>query len=251
MNVLVADRFITPCLEVYGEYCPDEWRMLDQIIKPGMTVVEAGANIGAHTVPMARKCAPGTLYAFEPQREVLAVLIDNLRLNAITNVSVRPAGTGDVVGVAFVPPLNYGEAGNFGGVSLQVESGGYPVRVQPIDDLNLTACGLLKIDVEGAELATLRGAAETISRCRPVIYVENDRAASQQALISWLSERGYALHWHAPALVKVDNFNRVTTNVFGSRLISINMLCIPDERATVIQGLEKVDPRDWRSPKGR
>jgi len=251
MRGLAGDRFITRCLDVYGEYSRQEWLLLDQLTKSGMTVVEAGSNIGVHTVPMARKCAPGLLYAFEPQREILALLIENLRLNAIHNVKVLPSATGAEVGVAFVPPLDYGATNNFGGVSLRSGGDGYEVRVQPIDDLQLTQCGLLKIDVEGAELATLRGAMNTIRRCRPILYVENDRPEHQQEIISALSEADYNLYWHAPPIVDAQNFNNVQENVFGQRFISINMLCLPAEREMIVRNYERIDPQNWRSPKGR
>jgi FkbM family methyltransferase len=251
MKGLASDRFITPCLDVYGEYSRQEWLLLDQLIKPGMTIVEAGSNIGVHTVPMARKCAPGILYAFEPQREVLTLLIENLRMNAISNVKVLPSATGSEVGVAIVPLLDYAEANNFGGVSLRSEGEGYEVRVQPIDDLQLAHCGLIKIDVEGAELPTLRGAMDTIARCRPVVYIENDRQEHQQAIISALSEVDYELYWHAPPIVDAQNFNDVQENVFGQRFISINMICLPAERQIIVQDHERIDPRNWRSPKGR
>ena len=55
---LVGDRYITRSLEVYGEFSGAEWALFAQVVKPGMTVVEVGANIGAHSVPLARACFP-------------------------------------------------------------------------------------------------------------------------------------------------------------------------------------------------
>lgn len=61
MLALKTDLYVTRSLEFYGEYCPDEWRMLKQLIRPGITVVEVGANMGTHSVDMARACAPGAV----------------------------------------------------------------------------------------------------------------------------------------------------------------------------------------------
>lgn len=41
-----------------------------------------------------------------------------------------------------------------------------------IDDLALPTCGLIKLDLEGAEMPALRGAVETLKRCRPVVIAE-------------------------------------------------------------------------------
>lgn len=248
MLSLKNDVYITRSLEVYGEYCPDEWRLLKQIIRPGMVVVEVGANIGSHSVDMARACAPGRFYAFEPQPRIFQILCANLALNDIGNALAYPEGCGETEGEAVVPVVDYSGRGNFGGVSLRsAEDEGIKVRVRPLDDLELPACGLLKIDVEGFEPQVLRGARRTIARCRPVIYVENDRASQQQEVISLVSEMDYRLYWHTPGLFSPDNFKGVHDNVFG-QVASLNMLCIPVERRTHVTDLKPIYPANWTPP---
>src|SRR5450432_2523093 len=87
---LVGDRYITGSLERYGEFSPGEWELFAQLVKPGMTVVEAGANIGSHSVALARACFPGPLYLFEPQHRVFQILCANLALNGIGNAIAYP-----------------------------------------------------------------------------------------------------------------------------------------------------------------
>lgn len=248
MLALRSDVFIARSLEVYGEYCPGEQQLFQRIIRPGMTVVEAGANIGSHSVDMARACAPGRFYAFEPQPRVFQILCANLALNEVGNALAYPEALGEAEGWAVVPRADYGRPGNFGGVSLKADGAdGVRVRVSPLDGLALAELGLLKIDVEGFEAQVLRGAAATIARCRPIIYVENDRAEQQQELISLVAGYGYRLYWHKPALFDPGNFNGVQENIFGP-VVSLNMLCIPAERPIVVQGLEEIDPQAWRTP---
>jgi FkbM family methyltransferase len=253
MRALAGDQIITRCLETYGEFSRLEWRLLEQIVRPGMTVVEAGSNIGVHTIPLARACAPGTLYAFEPQAPVFALLCENLRANGLTNVLAQEAACGACIGTAGVPSLDYTAEANFGGVSLiQTGLSGHEVEVLPIDALNLAECGLLKIDVEGFEFEVISGALETIRRCRPIIYIENDREGHQQTILSSISNLGYHLYWHTPPVADEANFNGVQENIFGGLTIySINMLCVPSERGTFVKALEEIDPASWRSPKGR
>jgi FkbM family methyltransferase len=241
MLVLAGDLFVTPPLEKHGEYAPAEAAGLAQLIRPGMTVVEVGANIGAHTLQMARSCAPGRLYAFEPQQRVFQLLCANLAMNAIGNVIAYPEACGEAEGRAVAPLLDYDGKANFGGVSL-LDAGaqGMPVRVVALDSLELPACGLIKIDAEGFEPQVLRGAAATIARCRPLIYTENDRADLQGEVIGLIDGMGYRMYWHTPALA--------ADGVFETRYVSINMLCVPNENPVKVEGLAPIDPTNWRSP---
>jgi FkbM family methyltransferase len=250
MMALAGDRYITGSLEAYGEFSAGEWELFEQVVKPGMTVVEIGANIGAHSVPLARRCFPGPLYLFEPQQRVFQILCANLALNDIRNAIAYPEACADTAGVVVVPPLNYSAEDNFGGISVRLESEGLKglrVRATPLDSLGLAACHVIKIDVEGFEAQVLRGAAETIRKHRPILYVENDRQAHQQEVISLIADMGYTLYWHLPPLFNAENFNGNSEDIFGT-IVSINMLCLPTERGDSVQGATPIDPSSWVCP---
>jgi len=250
MLALAGDRYISRSLELYGEFSPAEWRLLAQLVKPGMTVVEMGANIGAHSVALARACAPGPLYVFEPQQRVFQLLCANLALNGVRNAIAYPEAGGAADGVVLLPRLDYAAPFNFGGVSVTPEGpglSGVRVRATPLDSLDLAACHLIKVDVEGFEAQVLRGAVETIRRRRPVLYVENDRKSLQGELIELIASLGYRQYWHLPPLFSPDNFNGCREDAFGN-VVSVNMLCIPQERNTVVQEMELIDPANWTSP---
>jgi hypothetical protein len=83
------------------------------------------------------------------------------------------------------------------------------VPVRALDDFELQDVGFIKIDVEGYELATLRGADATIRRCRPNLLIEIDpQLLSEQqfaATFDWLTARGYRGHYlHEGQLVPCD-----------------------------------------------
>ena len=251
MWVLRGDRYITGCLEAYGEYCEAEADVFRQLVKPGMTVVEAGANIGTHTLMLAKACAPGRLIAFEPQQRVFQLLCANLAANGVGNVVALPEAMGAAAGTVRLPALDYGGANNFGAISVEAGDGdwaaGGAARMTPLDALRLSACHFLKIDVEGGETDALRGAAGVIARCRPVIYVENDRAEQQPVLIALLEKLGYDQYWHVAPLFNAGNFKGATEDVTGG-VISLNMLCMPKESPVSVTGFERIDPTGWRSP---
>jgi FkbM family methyltransferase len=247
MMALATDQYVGRALELYGEYGPIEWALLRQLIRPGMIVIEAGANMGTHSVDMARACAPGTFYAFEPQPRLFQILCGNLALNNIANARAYPEGLGEAEGEIGIGYPDYDNEGNFGGFSLDEHTGGVPVRVRTIDSLNLAQCGLIKIDVEGYEARVIRGAAETIRRCRPILYVENDRPAHQQEVIDAAAALDYRLYWHAPPLFSPRNFRGETHNIYG-QICSLNMLCLPRETGDMVDGEQEIDPADWTSP---
>jgi FkbM family methyltransferase len=236
----VHDKYIGRSLDLYGEFSEGEVEVFRQIVKPGAVILEVGANIGAHTVFLARAVAPeGRVFAFEPQRLVYQTLCANLALNSITNVSCWHAAVGRAAGEVLVPVLDYAQPNNFGGVSLGATREGEAVPVLTIDSLQLTRCALIKVDVEGMEREVLEGAVATIQRCKPLLYVENDRREKSAALIQTVDALGYALFWHRPPLFNPKNFAGNPDNVFG-RIISANMLCCPKGGPYRIQGFESV-----------
>jgi FkbM family methyltransferase len=235
------DIYIGRSLDLYGEFSEAEAALLRYLLKPGDVVIEAGANIGAHTLPLARMVGPaGAVYAFEPQRIVFQTLCANMALNSVTNAHCRHAALGDAAGEATVPELDYSTENNFGGLGLEGHSGGETVPVITVDSLGLKRCDLLKVDVEGMETAVLRSAGRMIEACAPVLYVENDRPNKSAELIGFIASLGYRMYWHKPPLYSTDNYFRNPTNVFGD-LVSANMLCLPARMEPPFPDLEPVE----------
>lgn len=221
------DRYIGRSLQVYGEFSEGECQVFRQFVRAGSTVVEVGANIGSHTVPLAQLVGGrGCVHAFEPQRIVYQNLCANLSLNSLTNVYAHQLAVSDRKGSLFVPNLDYGQVNNFGGLALGDYKSGEPVSMIPLDSLELPSVQLLKLDVEGMEYSVLMGARETIHRCRPILYVENDREEKSSQLIQAIDDLGYAMYWHIVPLFNRENFFGTKENIFGG-LVSKNMICIP------------------------
>jgi FkbM family methyltransferase len=237
----VNDIYIGRSLDLYGEYSQGETDLFLQFLRPGMAVVEVGANIGAHTVPLAQAVWPGgTVLAFEPQRLVFQTLCANLAVNSITNVDARLTAVGAAPGTLLVPILDCTLTNNFGGLGLGMHTVGEPVPVVTLDGLDLGRCDLLKVDAEGMEKDVLDGAAATLARHRPLLYVENDRPDKSAELIRAIHAQGYTMYWHRIYLFNSNNFAGNPEDVFGTTA-SQNMLCLPADKANVTaQGFEPV-----------
>lgn len=147
----------------------------------GSTVIDCGCYIGLHTVTMARAVGKeGRVVALDARAEAAAVCAANCELNALGNVTVLAKGVSDKPRTLFFPALpslrdNTPAAfDNPGGVALVAEplEDGVEVPCVSIDSLELTDVSMMKIDTEGGELPTIKGALDTISRCRPVMAVE-------------------------------------------------------------------------------
>ena len=239
------DIYIGRSLDLYGEYAELELQLLLRLIKPGDIVVDAGANIGAFSVPMARRVGPdGWVLAAEPQRLVHQALCANVAANGLVNVVTHWCGLGAAPGVAVVPPLDHGRDNNYGGVGLRAGGAGERVPVVSIDSLDLPACALIKADVEGMELDVLRGAANTIRQYQPRLFVENNGTERSPPLIGWLLEQGYRLYWHVTPLFNPGNFANAAEDVF-TNVLSTNMLCLPPRDTAEIRGMRAVSgPED-------
>ena len=181
--------------------------MFRQILRPGHVAVDVGAHIGAHTMPIAKAVRPGgAVLALEPQRIMFQTLCANVALNGLEKVDAQCAALGRKPGAIHAASIDYAFEGNFAGGALGTGKPGERVAVKILDSIGLIPCQFIKIDVEGMEGTVIAGAAQTIRRLRPLLYVENDRPDKSAALIQQLIDLGYRLHWLLPKLLNPGNF---------------------------------------------
>lgn len=234
------DIYVGGSLAAYGEFSYSETELFRQIVREGDIVVEVGANIGAHTVDLARMAGRyGQVHAFEPQRLVFQTLCANVALNQITNVYTYQVGVGSTAGEMHVPSVDPRERQNYGGIPLGSYDVAEPVRIVTLDSIDLPHCHLLKIDVEGMEAEVLQGAAKMIETYRPLMYVENDREENSHRLLSLIEGYSYTAYWHFARLYNAQNHAGNPEDLFPG-VTSINVLCIPSERPFNVSGATKV-----------
>lgn len=142
--------------------------LFPKYVKPGTTVIDAGAHIGTHTLALAKLAGPeGRVYAFEPQRKIYRELVYNMRLNRVSNVVPLRFALGDGAGVIEMARATVGNEG-----ATPVGLGGDQAELRSLDSFGFRNVSFMKIDVEGFEDLVLHGARETVRRNRPVILIE-------------------------------------------------------------------------------
>jgi FkbM family methyltransferase len=229
------DLYVGASVQRYGEFSEHEAELFRRLIPVGGVVIEAGANIGALTVPIAQHVGEsGRVYAYEPQRLAFQLLNANVALNSLTNVVTRQMALGAGDGTIFVPFLDPNATNNVGGVDLRQNYGDAPgevVSMAMLDDIPLRRLDFLKADVEGAELDVLMGARNLINAHHPVLYIEADRQDQLTALAHVLDRYGYGVHrmfLHQPPLYNPENWAGREGSIFVSNdkeICSFNWLC--------------------------
>jgi len=149
-----------------------EVRFLESIIRPGMKVIDVGANIGITSVTIARNIGKdGKLYSFEPVPHYFRILQQNLSSNGIENVEALPVALSDRIG-----ETEFYLKGLSSGVVFEKEDKKTRVSTVTIDSFlqqhEVERIDLINMDCEGSELLVLRGAKETLRRSKVKIFCE-------------------------------------------------------------------------------
>jgi FkbM family methyltransferase len=155
-------------LETYGEWAEAEVQLFSQIIRPTDTVVEVGANIGSHTLAMARLASEGRVHAFEPQPYVFSLLQKNILDNGLKNITLWNVAVGSEVGRVSMPYLsaNIYSPINFGAISIHTVAS----RRVGVPLLKMVLPGILWLDGECHENTsgwkhTIKFSANTTKEC--------------------------------------------------------------------------------------
>jgi FkbM family methyltransferase len=200
-------------------------RQVLEVLGAGTTFVDVGANFGTYSLGLAPAVGPtGAVHAFEPQRIIFNMLAGSIALNGYTNVWCHNMAVGDRHGRIEVPQFDYDMELNFGSVEFGAEQleplsqdrGHQSASVEyvpltTIDSFEFPRLDVMKIDAEGMDMQVIAGAAGTIRRCRPVLYVEWIKV-DQEALRGQVEGLGYEIHPN------------------GS-----NLLCVPIEKRELIR----------------
>jgi FkbM family methyltransferase len=190
----------------------EELKVLRQLLKPQDIFVDCGANIGLWSLVAAATVGrSGRVFAFEPNPMTFSKLGGNLALSGYSNVRIMPAAVGGVAGKAILQTEN---AHNISRIVEESGKGTVEVSLVTLDSAlageKINGC---KLDVEGSELAALKGAAEILKTYKPWLCVEFNTTFSEIPNLSqWEVHKFLCQFGYVPRLFR-DALDSTTTTI--------------------------------------
>jgi FkbM family methyltransferase len=186
---------------VFGTHEPGLQRAFELLVRPGMTFYDIGANVGFYCMIVGRLVGPGgRVVAFEPLLDNARWIEHNTALNGFAHVEARREALGNDDGEARFFVSGDSQLGKLASVGAPPfrPAGEVNVRLRRMDSLLAEGAilppNLMKIDVEGGELAVLRGARHTLCRYRPTLVIDlHGTNASVATLLEELKYRPMVL----------------------------------------------------------
>lgn len=177
-------------------------------LKPGMTAIDIGANLGVYALPMARLVGPrGRVFAYEPGSEPRRLLEQSRDINDVSNLEVIDLALSDGEREGLLSTRSSSEYG-----SLDDDREGEPVRITALDrelhKFQSVSPDFIKIDAEGEEERILAGGREFFARHSPLVMFEiKAESGVHTNLFTAFGRMGYRLFRllaGAPILVPFD-----------------------------------------------
>jgi FkbM family methyltransferase len=220
VTAVPAENPAARSLQLYGEWAEQEIDLLSGVIQEGQTVLEFGADYGAHTLWLAQAVGEtGQVHVAEPARIPFQLLCANVAINGLPNVYTHARWLGGSKGQAPLSTLTG---------RLMHRGEDETARLTTVDDLELEALHLIKMNVPGALLDLIAGAVETIRKHRPMIYARLTGIERAEEEVQAIKDLGYRCWSHAPYLFNRDNHAGHKGNIFPG-CVSQNVIAAPVE----------------------
>jgi len=177
------DRWLYLFLHRWGGMGRLERKVIETLIRPGMSVLDVGANIGLYSALFSKCVGPqGKVTALEPVPDLYQALLRTLQLNHLANVEAYAYAAGAEEGTVDLA-LDAFNSGNNWITPSSGRNGAITAPVRRIDSLNLDrAPDFIKIDVQGWEVEVLRGLSGLLaSNPAPAIFCEISLASLKAA----------------------------------------------------------------------
>jgi len=228
---LHLNEFIDSEIYYYGCFEENTTRAIKNIVRPGMTVLDIGANIGAHTLPMAKIVGlEGRVIAFEPMAWAQQKLRTNLELNSFANILVEKTALSNKTDTG---PASFRTSWNKYEFTSKSVATDESVAFERLDDYvekkNLSNVDFIKLDVDGFEYKVLEGSVETLKRFKPTLSMElgnytlEKHGDTLEALIHLLDSLGYKFFREAD-LVVLPSLDAIIGEFPNPRTWTINVI---------------------------
>jgi FkbM family methyltransferase len=226
---------VTSVLIAEGDWFEKEMEFWRNSIKPGMTVIDVGANVGVYTFSAAQRVGlEGRVLAVEPFSGCIRCLQETCRVNQLSSVKVCAGAASNRIGTAKltlhaaselneIVDSDTGEPRDFGTFE--------EVKCFSLDSLieqeNITQVDFLKIDAEDHEIKVLEGSTQILSKFSPIILYENiaGSKSSNISVADFVKKRGYQLFRYQPYLQQLLPIT--STEDLQGRL---NLIAVPQSK---------------------
>ena len=160
-------------LGVYERY---ESELFRSKIKPGMAIIDIGANLGYYTAIASRLAGEqGLVVAFEPEPNFFKLLSRNIRRNNMKNVIPFELAIAEKNGLVNLYLSNENKGHNSIIRSEELKTS-VQIKTTTLDDFlasqKITKVDIIKMDVEGAEILALEGMKNTLIQHLPLLFLE-------------------------------------------------------------------------------
>lgn len=212
---------VTSVLLVEGDWFENDLDWWRAWLKPGMTVIDVGANAGVYSFSAAKRVeASGKVIAIEPFSPCIKLLELTKEINHFDQVKIFEAAASNHPGLAYLSVQASSELNELITVDpgQAIPPNTVTINCLTLDSLieteQLTSVNILKIDAEGHELQVLQGAETIITTFQPMILYENisgGKLASTD-VNEFLIQHGYKLFTYNPLLrqlLPLDTANKV------------------------------------------
>ena len=196
-----------------------EFLWIKEVLEKDSVFMDVGANVGAYLYTLENHLKPENIFAFEPNPQLFKRL-----KRLFPKVNLLSLALSDVSTIAEfkIPVINGEKVHTRGTLQTSIKEKNeektilQKVEVKPLDDLvfdegyiekgrnaqtdkfNLKKIDFIKIDVEGNEMQTLRGAKKTIEKFKPILMVEMEQRHHKEnlwTLISEIADWGYSVNF--------------------------------------------------------
>lgn len=212
-----------------GYYEKETARLIKDIVKKDFICFDVGANVGVHTLLMAKYAEDGHVYCFEPFPPVYNRLIQNIKANRFIHVTAYPWAVGDENRETdlFVPDIHDPNQGVSSLYEQKYLAGSISVKEVKIDTVpelsNLPRLDLIKIDVEGYEPKVISSMKSLIEKHRPILmfeYAANIWKTELNDVLAYLCDIDYSFYSIEKGLTKIELGREILIQYD-------NYLCIP------------------------
>lgn len=179
---------------------------LYNLVKPGMRIVDVGANIGATSLKFSYLAGErGKVWSFEPDNRIFNKALVNIQMNNPSNLFIYNVGLGNFNANLKLYQVNKGNQGMNRILLDESSTHSYSyVKIIVFDDFSVQEgiqdVDLIKIDVEGFEMNVLLGLLGILKRCKPILFIELDndnlmeKKFSAKELVCFLENLNYKIY---------------------------------------------------------